>query len=73
MNPPWISWFWLSCPTKNAITRLSSIHLLLFSKLSIYHGVADKIRWVPKFIDAISGEIEEFKTGRAGPSDGVQI
>ena len=22
-----------------------------------YHGVADKIRWVPKFIDAISGEI----------------
>ena len=26
--------------------------------------MADKIRWVPKFIDAISGEIEEFETGR---------
>ena len=33
--------------------------------------MADKIRWVPKFIDAISGEIEEFETGRwtVGPSD----
>ena len=29
-----------------------------------YLGVADKIRWVPKFIDAISGEIDEFETGR---------
>ena len=29
-----------------------------------YHGVADKIRWVPKFIDAISGEIQKFETGR---------
>ena len=29
-----------------------------------YHGVADKIRWVPEFIDAISGEIDEFETGR---------
>ena len=26
--------------------------------------MADKIRWVPEFIDAITGEIDEFETGR---------
>ncbi len=26
--------------------------------------MADKIRWVPKFIDAITGEIQKFETGR---------
>ena len=42
---------------------MNSFRDLAWTNLN-YFGVADKIRWVPEFIDAISGEIDEFETGR---------